>query len=100
MKRLSVSFLGALALAGNAWAAPAPSPFQGRVYQVDTVYNNVDVIMRDRTRTLWADAATQVRVHHQRAQLIDIAMGDPVSGTYRIGPKGALVLVTIDDASR
>jgi hypothetical protein len=72
-------------------------PFHGRVYQVDTVFNNIDVIMPDRRRTLWADASTRVRVHGQRAQLLDIAMGDKVSGTYIVGPKGALRLVRIED---
>jgi hypothetical protein len=90
-----------LGLAGFALAAPSPAgaarPFHGRVYQVDTVFNNIDVIMPDRKRTLWADAATQVRVHGRRAQLIDIAMGDDVRGTYAPGPKGALLLVTIED---
>jgi hypothetical protein len=85
----------------QALAAPASSaeaqPFHGRVYQVDTVFNNIDVIMPDRKRTLWADASTRVRVHGQRAQLIDIAMGDEVKGTYVAGPKGALRLVRIDD---
>jgi hypothetical protein len=98
-------FLSALLLlagvaAPHAWAAPASSgaqPFHGRVYQVDTVFNNIDVIMPDRKRTLWADASTRVRVHGQRAQLIDIAMGDEVKGTYVAGPKGALRLVRIDD---
>jgi hypothetical protein len=107
MKRFFVSCGGALLVAwvsfATTWAAPAevaPQPFHGRVYQVDTVYNNVDVIMPDRKRTLWADTATQVRVNRNRAQLIDIAMGDQVSGTYRKGPKGTLILVTIDDSSR
>ncbi len=90
-----------LAWMSAAWAAPAastaPQPFHGRVYQVDTVFNNIDVIMPDRKRTFWADAATRVRVHQQRAQLIDIAMGDEVSGTYVTGPKGALMLVRIED---
>jgi len=98
-------FPPALLLAlGAPWvcAAPAPAaqPFHGRVYQVDTVFNNIDVIMPDRKRTLWADASTRVRVHGQRAQLLDIAMGDEVSGTYVVGPKGALRLVRIEDPSR
>ena len=78
-------------------SAAGAQPFHGRVYQVDTVFNNIDVIMPDRKRTLWADASTRVRVHGQRAQLIDIAMGDEVRGTYVAGSKGALRLVRIDD---
>jgi hypothetical protein len=92
-----------LALGATRPAAAAPAPagkiltFHGKVYQVDTIYDNVDVIMPDRTRTLWADATTQVRLHGKRANLIDIAMGDKVSGTYVRGPKGNLMLVTIVD---
>lgn len=88
------------AVAQGAPTADAPRSFQGKVYQVDTIYNTIDVIMPDRKRTLWADAGTQVRVHGRRAQLIDIAMGESVSGTYRSGPHGALRLVTIDDAGQ
>jgi hypothetical protein len=100
---LAGAMVGACVFAAGAEGAPtpdAPQSFQGKVYQVDTIYNNVDVIMPDRKRTLWADAATQVRVHGHRAQLIDIAMGDAVRGTYRSGPHGALSLVSIEDLSR
>ena len=85
---------------GLAIALPAlgtPLHFQGKVYQVDTIYNNVDVIMPDRTRTFWADGATQVRVQGRHGQLIDIAMGDRVRGTYRAGPKSALILISVED---
>ena len=98
MKRFPALVFVGLAAAGQACAAPnTPVAFQGRVYQVDTIYNNVDVIMPDRKRTLWADGATQVRAHGHRAQLIDIAMGDAVRGTYRSGARGELVLVRIED---
>jgi len=91
--------LAAWTMAGLVQGAPAaaPVPFHGTVYQVDTVFNNIDVIMPDRKRTLWADVSTRVRVHGRKAQLIDIAMGDEVSGSYVAGPKGALILVKIED---
>ncbi len=73
--------------------------FRGKVYQVDTIYNNIDVILPSGKKTFWADASTRVRVHRKPAQLIDIAMGDEVRGTYTTGAKGARVLVTIEDVT-
>ena len=92
-----------MANAGAALASPekpgAPMPFHGKVYQVDTVYNNIDVIMPDRTRTFWADDATRVKVHRAHAHLIDISMGDEVRGTYAVGPHGKMKLMTIEDVT-
>jgi len=87
------------ALSAVAGTPQAPGPFEGRVYQVDTIYNNIDVFVDGRKTTFWANDATKVKVHRKRAQLIDIAMGDQVRGTYVTGAKGARILVTIEDVS-
>lgn len=71
--------------------------FEGRVYQVDTIYNNIDVWVGGRKTTFWTDGATKVKVHRKAAQLIDIAMGDQVRGSYTTGAKGARILVMIED---
>jgi hypothetical protein len=82
-----------------AEAAPASSAgtFHGTVYQIDTVFNFVDVIMPGGTKRFYADPATVVRVHRKRAALIDIAMGEEVRGTYRVNAKGIRTVVAIDD---
>jgi hypothetical protein len=81
------------------WAAPPPDAgtFHGTVYQVDTVYNFVDVIMPGGTKRFYAGPATIVRVHRKRAALIDIAMGEEVQGTYRMDSKGVSTAVSIND---
>lgn len=100
MKRLSL-FLALLGLCSTftrteAAATPASS-FHGTVYQVDTIYNFVDVIMLGGTRRFYADDASIVHVHRHAAKLIDISMGEEVRGTYRVDPKGARIVVKIDD---
>jgi hypothetical protein len=74
--------------------------FHGTVYQIDTVFNFVDVIMPGGTKRFYADDATLVHVNRKKAALIDIAMGEEVRGTYRLDAKGARVVVTIDDLTR
>lgn len=93
---LHALLFGASSLAGLA-AAPSAGTFHGTVYQIDTVYNFVDVIMPGGTRRFYAGPATVVRVERKRAALIDIAMGEEVRGTYRTDAKGVPTVVTIDD---
>jgi hypothetical protein len=71
--------------------------FRGTVYQIDTVFNFVDVIMPGGTKRFYADDATIVHVHFKNAALIDIAMGEEVRGTYRLDAKGNRIVVRIDD---
>jgi hypothetical protein len=94
---LALLFLAAVA--NRAAAAPMPSSgfFQGPVYQVDTVYNFVDVIMPDGTKRFYAGPGTTVHVNGNRAGLIDIAMGEKVRGTYRTDAKARHIVVTLDD---
>jgi hypothetical protein len=107
LSRLRVAFLlGAAWLGGalattSAFASPAGTgEFHGAVYQVDTVYNFVDVIMPGGTKRFYAGPDSVVRVRGKRAALIDIAMGEEVQGTYRAGPKGMRTVVTIDDLAK
>jgi len=109
---LRATFAAALALAGAACVdLPARASdsgdtssktgdlrsFHGTVYQIDTVFNFVDVIMPGGTKRFYADDASIVHVHFKKAALIDIAMGEEVKGTYRLDAKGARIVVTIDD---
>jgi hypothetical protein len=96
---LIVAFLVVAGLDGHVRAAPvhAAGSFHGTVYQIDTVYNFVDVIMPGGTTRFYADPDTIVQVQHKRAELIDIAMGEQVRGTYRTDAKGTRTVVTIDD---
>jgi hypothetical protein len=71
--------------------------FHGTVYQIDTVFNFVDVIMPGGTKRFYADDASVIHVHFKKAALIDIAMGEEVRGTYRLDAKGTRIVVTIDD---
>jgi hypothetical protein len=71
--------------------------FHGTVYQVDTVFNFVDVIMPGGTKRFYANNASIVHVHLKKAALIDIAMGEEVEGTYRMDAKGMRIVVRIDD---
>jgi hypothetical protein len=93
---LAALLFGASSLAGVA-AAPSTGAFHGTVYQIDTVYNFVDVIMPGGTKRFYAGPDTVVRVERKRAALIDIAMGEEVRGTFRIDAKGVRTVVTIDD---
>jgi hypothetical protein len=83
-----------------ARAAATTGSFRGTVYQIDTVFNFVDVIMPGGTRRFFADGASVVHVHGRKAALIDMAMGEQVSGTYRVDAKGNRLVVTIDDVTR
>jgi hypothetical protein len=87
----------ALALPVGAGEGPAPGLFHGTVYQVDTVFNFVDVIMPGGTRRFYADPSSVVHVRRKRAALVDICMGEEVRGTYRTNPQGVRTVVTIDD---
>ncbi len=80
-----------------ARAAGTAGSFRGTVYQIDTVFNFVDVIMPGGTKRFYADDASLVHVQGKKAALIDIAMGEQVSGTYRVDAKGNRLVVTIDD---
>ena len=90
----SILGLGPLAVAAPA---SATGTFHGTVYQIDTVFNFVDVIMPGGTKRFYADPATIVRVHRKRAALIDIAMGEEVRGIFRTDARGVRTVVAIDD---
>jgi len=77
-----------------------PLGFRGTVYQIDTVFNFVDVIMPGGTKRFYADTASLVHVQGKKAELIDIAMGEQVKGTYRLDAKGNRLVLTIDDVTR
>jgi len=83
-----------------AHASATTGSFRGTVYQIDTVFNFVDVIMPGGTKRFFADDASLVHVHGKKAALIDIAMGEQVTGTYRLDAKGNRLVVTIDDVTR
>jgi hypothetical protein len=97
---LRATFAVAFACASSsARAADAGKalPFHGTVYQIDTVFNFVDVIMPGGTKRFYADNASIVHVHLKKAELIDIAMGEEVRGTYRLDAKGNRLVIAIDD---
>ena len=97
---LRATFAVAFACAcSSARAADARKalPFHGTVYQIDTVFNFVDVIMPGGTKRFYADNASIVHVHLKKAELIDIAMGEEVRGTYRLDAKGNRLVIAIDD---
>ncbi len=91
----AVFTLGCMGL--PARGAGTAGSFRGTVYQIDTVFNFVDVIMPGGTKRFYADGASLVHVHGKKAALIDIAMGEQVMGTYRVDAKGNRLVVTIDD---
>jgi hypothetical protein len=92
------AFLLGARLAGAS--PPAAGDFHGTVYQVDTVYNFVDVIMPGGTKRFYTAPGSIVHVRGERAALIDIAMGEEVRGTYRTGSDGKRTVVAIDDLAK
>ena len=86
-------------VAGSPTSPAGAGTFHGTVYQVDTVYNFVDVDETGGRHRFFADSASLVRVGQKRAALIDIAMGEEVHGTYRTGAQGARILMTIKDGN-
>jgi hypothetical protein len=100
---LRVMMAFALACAGCSSRAAGPAnalSFRGTVYQIDTVFNFVDVIMPGGTKRFYADDGTRVHVNRKKAALIDIAMGEQVRGTYRTDAKGTRIVIMIDDVTR
>ena len=71
--------------------------FHGTVYQIDTVFNFVDVIMPGGKKRFYTGPRSVAHVRGHRAALIDIAMGDKVRGTYLTDSNGTRVLLTIGD---
>jgi hypothetical protein len=96
---LALLFLAAPAIRTGAAPLPPSGSFQGSVYQIDTISDFVDVIMPGGTKRFYAGPGTTVQVKGKRAELIDIAMGEKVRGTYRTDAKGRHIVVAIDDPS-
>lgn len=103
MKTVFRLLLATLVLGGAAPLPAAPiaakGTFRGTVYQIDTVFNFVDVNMPGGRKRFYTGPHTVAHVHGRRAALIDIAMGDKVRGTYITDSNGTQVLLTIDDVT-